>query len=136
MNNLIRTVGDGSSPNNTQPFVFLVTDGAQNFQTCCGFSGNNGATVMPTGASSYCTPLKNRGITIAVLYIPYEPIQNPTTIISNEDNVANANIPHIPASLQDCASAGFYFSAATPQGITDALNAMFLRAVSTAHITN
>ena len=38
MSNLITTVGDGSSSSYTQPFVFLVTDGAQNFQTCCGFS--------------------------------------------------------------------------------------------------
>ena len=29
--------------------------------------------------------LKSRGITVAVLYIPYEPIQNPTTIYGNED---------------------------------------------------
>ena len=74
MNNIITSVGDGGAPNNTKPFVFLVTDGAQNFQTCCGFSGSNSATVMPSGASSYCKPLKDRGITIAVLYIPYQPI--------------------------------------------------------------
>src|SRR5258708_645900 len=33
MNDLITSVGDGSSSTNTQPYVFLVTDGAQNFQT-------------------------------------------------------------------------------------------------------
>ncbi|WP_298108116.1 TadE/TadG family type IV pilus assembly protein, partial [Bradyrhizobium sp.] len=104
-------VGDGSSPTNTKPFVFLVTDGAQNFQTCCGFSGSNSATVMASGTSSPCQPLKNRGITVAVLYIPYEPIQNPTTIYNNEDNVANANIPNIPPSLQSCASPNFFFTA-------------------------
>jgi len=112
------TVGDGSSPTNTQPFVFLVTDGAQNNQTCCGFSGSNSATVMPTGASSLCTPLKNRGIIISVLYIPYQTIQNPTTIFNNEDNVANANIANIPASLQACASPNFFFTATTPADIT------------------
>ena len=92
-------VGDGSSSTNTKPFVFLVTDGSQNFQTCCGFSGSNSATVMASGTSSPCQALKSRGITVAVLYIPYEPIQNPTTIYSNEDVVANANIPNIPPSL-------------------------------------
>jgi Flp pilus assembly protein TadG len=129
-------VGDGSSSTNTKPFVFLVTDGSQNFQTCCGFSGSNSATVMPTGASSYCTPLKNRGITIAVLYIPYEPIQNPTTIFSNEDGVANANIPNIPPSLQACASPNFFFTATAPSDIAAALAAMFNQALVTAHITN
>ena len=136
MNNIIKTVGDGSSPTNTQPFVFLVTDGAQNFQTCCGFSGNNGATVMPTGATSLCTPLKNRGIIISVLYIPYQTIQNPTTIFNNEDNVANANIPNIHDSLKDCASQNFFFQANTPDDITTALTAMFNQALQVAHITN
>jgi Flp pilus assembly protein TadG len=129
-------VGNGSSPTNTKPFVFLVTDGAQNFQTCCGFSGSNSATVMPTGASSYCQPLKNRGITIAVLYIPYEPIQNPTTIYNNEDNVANANIPYIPPSLQACASPNFFFTATSTAQIAAALAAMFNQALVTAHLTN
>jgi Flp pilus assembly protein TadG len=136
MSALITTVGDGSSSTDTKPFVFLVTDGAQNFQTCCGFSGSNSATVMPTGASSYCTPLKNRGITIAVLYIPYEPIQNPTTIFSNEDGVANANIPNIPPSLLACASPNFFFSATSTSQIAAALAAMFNQALVTAHVTN
>jgi Flp pilus assembly protein TadG len=136
MNTLIKTVGDGSSSTNAQPFVFLVTDGAQNFQTCCGFSGNNGATVMPTGAASLCTPLKNRGIIISVLYIPYQTIQNPTSIFNNEDNVANANIQNIRPSLQDCASPNFFFTANTPADITTALNAMLNQALKTAHITN
>jgi Flp pilus assembly protein TadG len=136
MNTLIRTVGAGSSPTDTKPFVFLVTDGAQDNQTCCGFSGSNSATVMPTGASSYCAPLKARGISIAVLYIPYEKIQNPTAVFNNEDGVANANIPNIPPSLQDCASSGFFFEADTPQDITTALTKMFNQALATAHITN
>jgi Flp pilus assembly protein TadG len=136
MNTTITSVGNGSSPTNTKPFVFLVTDGAQNAQICCGFSGDNGATVMPTGAASLCKPLRDRGITISVLYIPYQTIQNPTHVFNNEDYVANANIPSIPASLIDCASPGYYYSAATPQGITDALTKMFKQALQTAHITN
>jgi len=132
-------VGDGSASNNTKPFVFLLTDGAQNFQTCCGFSGSNSATTMPIGASSYCQPLKNRGITIAVLYIPYEPIQNPTTIYNSEDIVANANIngpPGISASLSACASPNFFFTATSTSQIAAALAAMFNQALVTAHLTN
>jgi len=136
MSTIIKNVGDGSSSTNTKPFVFLVTDGAQDNQTCCGFSGSNSATVMPTGAASYCAPLKARGITIAVLYIPYEKIQNPTAVFNNEDGVANANIPNIPPSLQDCASSGFFFEADTPADITTALTKMFNQALSVAHITN
>jgi len=129
-------VGDGSSSTDTKPFVFLVTDGSQNAQTCCGFTGNNGATVMASGTLSPCQALKNRGITVAVLYIPYEPIQNPTTIFNNEDNVANANIPNIPPSLTSCASPNFFFTATTPSDIAKALSAMFNQSLATAHITN
>jgi Flp pilus assembly protein TadG len=136
MNQLITSVGDGSTSTNTQPYVFLVTDGSQDNQTCCGFSGSNSATVMPMGAASPCKPLRDRGITISVLYIPYEQIQNPTTIFNNEDGVANANIPNIPPSLTDCASPGFFYTANTPADIAAALNAMFNHAVQTAHITN
>lgn len=129
-------VGDGSSSTNTKPFVFLVTDGSQNFQTCCNFSGSNSATVMPSGTSSPCQQLKSRGISVAVLYIPYEPIQNPTTIFNNEDNVANANIPSIEPSLKACASPNFYFKASAPSDIAAALAAMFNQALQTAHITH
>jgi Flp pilus assembly protein TadG len=129
-------VGDGSSSTNTKPFVFLLTDGAQNFQTCCSFSGSNSATVMPSGTSSPCQALKSRGITVAVLYIPYEPIQNPTTIYSNEDGVANANIPNIPPSLTSCASPNFFFQATSTTQIAAALAAMFNQALVTAHLTN
>ncbi len=89
--------------------------------------------------TSLCTTLKNRGITIAVLYIPYQPIQKPTTFANNEDVNANANIPpnqRLPASLQTCASPNFYYTATTPADIETQLKTMFDQAVSTAHITN
>ena len=140
MNTLITSVGGGTSTTNRQPYVFLVTDGAENFQTqwTGSWAGSNSATVMPLGSSgnSYCKPLKDRGIVISVLYIPYQPIQNPTTVFNDEDHVANNNIPHIPPSLQDCASPGFFYTANTPADITTALNAMFNHVLVTAHITN
>jgi Flp pilus assembly protein TadG len=140
MNTLITSVGGGTSTTNRQPYVFLVTDGAENFQTqwSGSWAGSNSATVMPLGSSgnSYCKPLKDRGIVISVLYIPYQPIQNPTTVFNDEDHVANNNIPHIPPSLQDCASPGFFYTANTPADITTALNAMFNHVLVTAHITN
>jgi hypothetical protein len=139
MSNLITTVGDGSATNNTLPYVFLVTDGAQDPQVKGvpggSWSGSNHATTL--SASTLCTPLKNRGIIISVLYIPYQPIQNPNHSFANdEDGYANSNIPNIPPSLQACASPGFFYTANTPADITTALNAMFNHAVISAHITN
>jgi Flp pilus assembly protein TadG len=140
LNGLIRTVGDGSAYNNTLPYIFLVTDGAQDPQTKAlnqsgGWSGSNHATVIdPT---QQCQTIKSRGIIISVLYIPYQPIQNPNaSFAGDEDDYANNNIAGIPASLKACASPNFFFTANSPADITTALNAMFQQALVTAHITN
>jgi hypothetical protein len=80
--------------------------------------------------------MKNQGIRIAVLYIPYQPIQNPNASFSgDEDDYANNNIVNIPAPLKACASSGFYFTANTPADITSAMNTMFNQAVATDHLT-
>jgi Flp pilus assembly protein TadG len=144
LNTTITSVGDGTTSSRTLPYVFLVTDGAQDPQMKGvpngGWSGSNHATTIDP--ASVCTPLKNRGIKIAVLYIPYVTI-NPVnaSFAGDEDDAANANIPNIPASLQNCASppdsAGSYFyTANSPQAISDSLNAMFNHALTVAHITN
>jgi Flp pilus assembly protein TadG len=139
LNTLITSVGNGSSTSNTQPFVFLVTDGAQDPQVKAinggSWSGSNHATVIdPT---TVCKPLKDRGIIISVLYIPYQPIQNPNaSFANNEDGYAISNIPLIPPSLTGCASPGFFYTANTPSDITQALQDMFKHSLVTAHITN
>jgi Flp pilus assembly protein TadG len=152
MNSFITSVGTGASSSNALPYVFIVTDGSQDYQTQSG--GNwgsqnwtatsavpyqNSATVIPPNTvttSNYCTTMKNRGITVAILYIPYETIQNANaSFANNEDGYANNNIANIPAALQACASPNFYYTASTPAAIQSALLAMFEQAVSTAHIT-
>jgi Flp pilus assembly protein TadG len=135
VNNLITSVGNGTSATNTLPYVFLVTDGSQDNQTQWngGWSGSNHATTIDT---SNCTTLKNRGIVVAVLYIPYQTIQNPTTFAGSEDIYANNNIPNIPGALQSCASPNFFYTANTPADINSALIQMFEQAITTAHVTN
>jgi Flp pilus assembly protein TadG len=152
MNSLISSVGTGSSSSSPLPYVFIVTDGSQDYQTQWGGNWssqnwtstsavpyqNSATTIPPNSVTStdYCTQMKNRGITIAVLYIPYETIQNATTFASSEDIYANNNIPNIPSALQTCASPHFFYTANTPSDINNALIAMFDQAVSTAHISN
>ena len=114
----------------------MVTDGAQDNQYQLGngnWSGSNSATTLN---EANCTTLKNRGITLAVLYVPYVPIPNPTTIWNDEDGYANANIPNIPPSLKACASPGFFFTASTPTDITNAMQAMFAQSLQAARLTH
>jgi Flp pilus assembly protein TadG len=161
MNTLITTVGTGASSTNTLPYVFIVTDGSQDYQTETGGSWGsenwvastnvpypNSSTVIPPyspndqvpATPDYCTTMKNRGITIAILYIPYQPIADPSTIFNDEDGYANINASvttnYIPTALQKCASPNFFYTANSPADITSALVTMFEQAASTAHITN
>ena len=141
MNTLISSVGTGTSSTNTLPYVFLVTDGVDNSQTYAPFTGSN-PQIFDT---SLCTTLKNRNVMIAVLYIPYQPIQNPTTFAGSEDINVNALIPpesnDVPNTLQACASTAsdgtlLYYTANTPADIDSTLRQMFDKATSTAHISN
>ena len=145
-------VGDGSSTTNTLPYVFLVTDGAQDNQykdvPNGSWHGSNHATVIASPGSlvnagtSPCKALRDRGIIVSVLNIPYQTI-NPvnTSFAGNEDTYANTNIQYIEKSLQDCASppdagGSYYYKATSPAEIKASLNAMFNHSLQTAHITN
>jgi Flp pilus assembly protein TadG len=142
----IKSVGDGSASNNTLPYVFLVTDGAQDPQTKLlnqsgGWAGSNHATTIATSPSP-CAALTSRGIKVMVLYIPYQPI-NPVnaSFAGDEDDAANNNIPNIPPSLQACASptdasGSYFYTATSPAEITAALTAMFNHSLVTAHLSN
>ena len=142
--------GSSSSP---LPYLFIVTDGSQDYQTQSsgGWSSQNwsstgavpyqnSATVIPPNSvtsTDYCTTLKNRGITIAILYIPYQTIINAnSSFANNEDGYASKNIPNIAPALQTCASTNFFYTANSPTDIQNALIAMFQQAVSTAHVSN
>jgi Flp pilus assembly protein TadG len=146
INTLITSVGNGSASNNTLPYVFLVTDGAQDPQVKGvpngGWSGSNHATVIDPVNTTVCSQLKSRGIIVSVLYIPYQTI-NPvnTSFAGNEDTYANNNIANIPASLSGCASppdagGSYFYTANTPTDIQNSLKAMFNHSLITAHLTN
>jgi Flp pilus assembly protein TadG len=145
INSTIVNVGNGTSSTNTQPFVFLITDGAQDPQMKGvpngGWSGSNHATVLNnTSQVSFpnaCQTLKNRGIIVGVLYVPYQQISPVnSSFAGDEDDYANNNIPNISPSLQTCASPNYFFTASTPQAINAALQQMFSQSLTTAHITN
>lgn len=135
MNSIISSVGTGNSQSSPFPYVFLITDGSQNYQYQWNGNwwGSNSATTLDP---SICSQLKTRGIKISILYIPYQTIENPTNFANSEDFYANANIPNIPTALTSCASPNFFFTANTPADITMALTTMFKQAVVSARITN
>lgn len=131
----ITRLGDGRTTTTPKAFVFLVTDGVANNQywyNRTGWTGSQARLLDP----KLCQPLKDRGVTISVLYTPYEPIAlpfNPSVAVENV--TVNALIPQVPQTLKDCASPGYFRSASTSAEITNALNAMFEQAVAVARLT-
>lgn len=122
--------GNGSNaPGDTpQAFVFMVTDGMSD-------ENINGRTrsAMHANQLAQCTALKNKGIKIAILYTEY----TAASIADDEPGqraIAEAAIPNIAPRLSQCASPGLMYTVKTDQSISDALQALFTKAVATARL--
>ena len=81
--------------------------------------------------TSVCTKIKNRDIKIAVLYTTYLPL--PTNAWYN--TWIGPWQTQIATNMQNCASPGLYFEVGPNQGISEALNALFKKALAEAHFT-
>jgi Flp pilus assembly protein TadG len=143
LNTAITTPGTGTSSSSPLKYVFFVSDGVvdriNSSGSCAGWAGTGSDPV--TGQSvnrceepldtSICTTMKNRGVKIAVLYTTYLPVTNNSWYNST---VApwSANIP---TNMQACASPGYYWEVTPNQGISDAMNKLFQKAVLEAHLT-
>ncbi|QGM45257.1 pilus assembly protein TadG-related protein [Methylocystis heyeri] len=141
----IVTVGDGSSQASRQPFVMFVSDGMEDSQWYTRSGGWTGYTTYPTAPgvtvsiraldSTYCNVLKNRGVTVAVLQIPYPPFANPQSFGNYQEYKANNAQPNLSPAMQACASPGFYTYASTPQDIAAGIQKLFFQAVQLARLT-
>ncbi|MBV9840697.1 MAG: hypothetical protein JOY99_04025 [Sphingomonadaceae bacterium] len=127
INTLMPNPGNGTNQGNDTPqeIMFIVTDGMRDE-----FRSSGG----PEGGidTSFCSTIKNRGIRIAVLYTEYLP-QSFTDGWSQ--TYAAPVQPSIEPALQTCASSGLYYKVTTNDDISAALNALFQKAVATAHLT-
>ena len=122
----------GDSP---QEILFLVTDGVID-EAYPGYGStlmtNSGRTITTVGyQTDYCTPLKARGVRIAVLYTTYNPL--PTNSFYNQ--YVDPFQPTIATALQSCASPGLFFQVNTDGDINAAMQTLFANAVATAHLT-
>ncbi|KQP73010.1 hypothetical protein ASF60_10745 [Methylobacterium sp. Leaf113] len=142
VNRMITNVGDGLSAKRALPYVFVVTDGMNNNQTYEApkrpgdlpkWTGSQAGPLDP----SLCQPLKDRGITISILHIPYVPIAKPNhpfPAVQAENYRVNSLIPKVPGALQKCASPGYFRTASSATEIQEALNAMFDQATKIARL--
>ena len=118
----------GAGTNNVgdrpKEFLFLVTDGVID-------ENSGGNRLMAPMGGSWCSTIKNRGINIAVLYTTYNPL--PTNSFYN--SYVKPFQPTIATSLQSCATPGFFFQVDADGDISAAMNALFQKAVGSAHLT-
>jgi hypothetical protein len=143
LNNTVTTPGNGASSASPLKYVFFVSDGVNdrvNGSPGCSQSVTNGNDPQ-TGKNyvrcqepldvSYCTTLKNRGIKVAVLYTTYLPL--PTNAWYNTWIAPFSS--QIATSMQNCASPGLYFEVSPSQGISEAMTALFKKAVAQARLS-
>ncbi|MEW6640914.1 MAG: TadE/TadG family type IV pilus assembly protein [Pseudomonadota bacterium] len=141
MNAAIPTSGTGGSTD-PQKFVFFVSDGVADayYPSSCQQPTTGGRCQEPLNIDN-CTAIKNRGIKIAVLYTTYLQLPTNNWYMSwidpfNQGPFGPSPNSQIAQNMQACASDGFYFEVSPTQGISDAMNALFQRAVTQAHLTN
>jgi hypothetical protein len=127
------TGGGGTSSADREKVLFFVTDGVGDSQkpyTCTKpLTGNRCQEPIDT---SFCQPLKDQNVKIAILYTTYLPLP-----ANNWYNTWIAPFQsQIPTRLQSCASPGLYFEVNPTQGITDAMNALFLKIIRSPRLTS
>jgi hypothetical protein len=123
--------------------VFFVSDGVAdeyNPGSCIKATTSSGRCQSPLN-TALCTTIKNRGIKIAVLYTTY--LALPTNAWYNSWIAPFNTGPYGPSpnsqiaqNMQSCASPGLYFEVSPTQGISEAMNALFQKAVADARISS
>jgi len=130
----ITSVGTGNSAADRQKIVFFVADGVgdSNKPNGCTRGKVNSTRCIEPIDTKYCKRLKDRNIRIAVLYTTY--LELPKNDFWNKWVKPFTN--SIGAKMEECASPGFYFEVSPTDGISDAMNALFQKLVSTPRITS
>jgi Flp pilus assembly protein TadG len=140
MNSAISSPGAGTS-SAPQKYLFFVSDGvADENNSSCLYAMTNSRCQEPINPA-LCTTIKNRGIKIAVLYTTYLQLPTNAWYMSwidpfNQGPWGPSPNSKIAQNMQSCASPGLYFEVSPTQGISDAMNALFQKAVADARISN
>ncbi|WP_027577054.1 TadE/TadG family type IV pilus assembly protein [Bradyrhizobium sp. WSM1743] len=140
INGEISSPGSGTSSSPLK-YLFFVSDGVAD--------ENNTACLKPLSGSTRCqSPLnaalcktmKDRGVKIAVLYTTYLALPTNAWYMKwidpfNTGPYGPSPNSQIAQNMQNCASPGLYFEVSPTQGIADAMNALFKKAVADARIS-
>lgn len=140
--------GNGSSAANPMNFVFIVTDGADDFDYVYGSnceppnypSPPNGWRCGKALTDSTCVTLQTSA-NIGVIYTPYLPIYTNNIVkmglYSSYLQIIQPFSSSISPNLQGCASnSSYYMVASDGPSIVSAMTQLFNQALETAHLTS
>ena len=123
-------------------YLFFVSDGvADEYNTGCSKPTVSGGRCQSPIDVSLCTAIKNRGIKIAVLYTTYLRLPTNSWYMDyidpfNKGPFGPSPNSEIAQNMQSCASAGLYFEVSPTQGISEAMDALFKKAIADARISS
>jgi len=121
-------------------YLFIVTDGVSDeFSSIVGAPYSLGSdrtrSEIVQSHINQCNAIKARGINIAILYTEYTPESIKDDEQGQRDYVTG-RLPYVASALTKCASPDLMYTVKTDQSISDALKALFDKAVSSARLTN
>ena len=138
---LISTPGPGTAAS-PQKYLFFVSDGVadENNSSCIKATTSSGRCQSPIDVS-LCTAIKAKNIKIAVLYTTYLALPTNPWYMSwinpfNAGPYGPSPNSQIAQNMQTCASPGLFFEVSPTQGISEAMNALFQKAVADARISS
>jgi Flp pilus assembly protein TadG len=133
MNTIVEPAGSGASNTDRQKILFFVSDGvADAYKPASCTKKTTGGRCQEPIDTSFCKPLKDRGVKIAILYTTYLPLP------SNDwyNSWIKPFQSEIPTRMSACASPGLYFEVSPTEGISAAMKALFLKTISSPRITS
>lgn len=134
MNSTIPTPGDGSS-SSPQKWLFFVSDGVADYyypSTCSKTVITSSGRCQEPLTTTICNTIRARGVKIAVLYTTYLAITNNSWYNTYIAPFRSS----IGTTMQTCATSGYYYEVSSDASISDALNALFQKAIAASHLTN
>lgn len=130
--------GTSSSP---LKYLFFVSDGvADESNTAC-LKPLSGSTRCQSPLNPLlCKAMRDRGVKVAVLYTTYLALPTNSWYMKwinpfNAGPYGSSPNSEIAQNMQSCASPGLYFEVSPTQGISEAMNALFKKAVADARIS-
>ena len=132
MKDKIGTQGTGNSSADPEKILFFVADGVGDSYkpSTCTKTTTGGRCQEPID-TRYCDAIKANNIKIAVLYTTYLPL--PTNGWYNSWIAPFQS--QISTKMRSCASDGLFFEVSPTQGISDAMNALFMKIINTPRLT-